>query len=146
VGPTGTDKTSPAERKRSTCTAIAIRTESDFQTFSAVLAGKAEMGEVIDGCTMQPGVLQFMHMEDVLMPTLHVRSVSEDLYNRLHALAREQNRSLSAQVITLLEQALKDVEQRQERSTSLQGIRRRRFIPPTKMADSTALLREDRSR
>lgn len=80
------------------------------------------------------------------MPTLHVRSVPEDLYKRLNSLAQEQNRSLSAQVVTLLELALRDVEQRQERKEALQGIRRRRFTPPAKMDDSTALLREDRIR
>jgi plasmid stability protein len=80
------------------------------------------------------------------MPTLHVRSVSEDLYNRLRQMAREQNRSLSAQVITLLERAMQAEEQLQERSTALQSLRRRRFVPPAKMADSAALLREDRSR
>ena len=80
------------------------------------------------------------------MPTLHVRSVPEDLYKRLHALAQEQNRSLSAQVVTLLEQALRDEEQRKEFSSVLQNIRRRRFAPPAKMGDSTVLLREDRFR
>jgi plasmid stability protein len=80
------------------------------------------------------------------MPTLHVRSVPEDLYRRLHALAQEQNRSLSAQVVTLLERALQDAELRQERANALQSIRRRRFSPPTQMTDSTSLFREDRSR
>jgi plasmid stability protein len=80
------------------------------------------------------------------MPTLHVRSVPEDLYRRLHALAQEQNRSLSAQVVTLLERALQDAELRQDQANALQSIRRRRFSPPAQLIDSTALLREDRSR
>jgi plasmid stability protein len=87
-----------------------------------------------------------MHQEVAHMPTLHVRSVPEELYQRLHALAREQNRSLSAQVVTLLEQAVHEAELRQERAAALQSIRRRRFAPPAQLADSTALLREDRSR
>lgn len=80
------------------------------------------------------------------MPTLHVRSVPDALYQRLQALAQEQNRSLSAQVVTLLEQAVRDAEQRQERLTALHSLRRRRFTPPDHLADSTSLLREDRAR
>jgi len=80
------------------------------------------------------------------MAILHVRGVSEDLYRRLHALADEQNRSLSAQIITLLEQAVQDAELRQERASALQNIRRRRFTPPDHLANSTILLSEDRAR
>jgi hypothetical protein len=80
------------------------------------------------------------------MPTLHVRSVPDDLYQRLQALAQDQNRSLSAQVVTLLEQALRQAALRQERVQALQSMRRRRFAPPTDLPDSTALLREDRAR
>jgi len=80
------------------------------------------------------------------MPTLHVRSVPEELYERVRTLAQEQNRSLSAQVVTLLDQALRLVEQSQERTAALQSLRRRRFIPPANLDDSTDLLREDRAR
>jgi hypothetical protein len=37
------------------------------------------------------------------MNTLHVRSVPDSLYKRIRSLANVKNRSLSAQVITLLE-------------------------------------------
>ena len=80
------------------------------------------------------------------MPTLHVRSVPEDLYSRLQELAQEQNRSLSAQVVTLLEQAVRDADLLKERATALERIRRRRYTPPDHFPDSTSLLREDRSR
>jgi plasmid stability protein len=78
------------------------------------------------------------------MPTLHVRNVPETLYDRLRERAQEQNRSLSAEVVMLLDFAL-------EESTAIQAqlldnIRRRRFFNPSAAGapDSTTLLREDR--
>jgi plasmid stability protein len=80
------------------------------------------------------------------MPTLHVRSVPEDLYQRLHELAQEQSRSLSAQVVTLLNRALQEEERRRQQVNTLKAIRRRRFSPPSNLPDSTELLHEDRLR
>lgn len=80
------------------------------------------------------------------MNTLHVRSVPDDLYRRLQELAKNRNRSLSAQVVELLSQSLEDEERRLQQTTALASIRRRRFTPPTKSPDSLELLREDRER
>lgn len=80
------------------------------------------------------------------MPTLHVRSVPEALYLRLQDLAQEQSRSLSAEVVILLEDALRDEEFRRRQASALQAIRRRRFSPPDALGDSTLLLRQDRER
>ncbi len=80
------------------------------------------------------------------MNTLHVRSVPDDLYQRLQRLAQARNRSLSAQVITMLAQAVEDEERRKKQEKVLMTIRRRRFSPPTKSPSSLELLREDRNR
>ncbi len=80
------------------------------------------------------------------MPTLHVRSVPEDLYARLQQRAAAQQRSLSAQVITLLEQALSAEQTRQRQSKLLARIRRRRAASAYRAPDSVRLLREDRQR
>jgi antitoxin FitA len=80
------------------------------------------------------------------MNTLHVRSVPDDLYQRLQQLAQARNRSLSAQVITMLAQAVEDEERRKKQEQVLMSIRRRRFVPPTKSPSSLDLLREDRNR
>ena len=80
------------------------------------------------------------------MATLHVRSVPDELYTRLRELAAARQRSLSAEVITLLEHALSDEERRQQQAKLLAGIRRRRFVPPPGSPDSVTLLREDRGR
>ena len=82
------------------------------------------------------------------MPILHVRNVPDDLYARIQRLAGTQNRSMSAQVISLLDQALKAEEARRSQARILAGIRRRRFSysSKAKAPDSVKLLREDRER
>ena len=80
------------------------------------------------------------------MNTLHVRSVPEDLYQRIRSMASVKNRSLSAQVITLLAQALEAEERRMEQAKVLTSIQRRRFIAPKNAPDSLELLHEDRAR
>lgn len=80
------------------------------------------------------------------MATLHVRGVPEDLHERLQRLARTQNRSLGAQVVTLLYRALQKEESRKRQGKLLAGIRRRRFALPPSARDSVELLREDRCR
>jgi plasmid stability protein len=80
------------------------------------------------------------------MPTLHVRNVPETLYDRLRKRAQERNRSLSAEVIVLLDLALEENAGKQRQL--LDTIRRRRFFDPVDVGapDSTTLLREDRER
>lgn len=80
------------------------------------------------------------------MNTLHVRSVPDDLYERLQQLARAQNRSLSAQVITMLAQAIEIEERRKKQAKTLKSIQRRRFKAPRNAPSSLDLLREDRTR
>ncbi|GAB4539469.1 MAG: hypothetical protein Fur002_04660 [Anaerolineales bacterium] len=80
------------------------------------------------------------------MNTLHVRSVPDDLYARLQRLAESQNRSLSAQVITMLVQAVESEEKRKKQAKTLNSIQRRRFKPPKNAPSSLDLLREDRTR
>jgi plasmid stability protein len=77
---------------------------------------------------------------------LHIRNVPETLYDRLKERAQTENRSLSAEVIVLLNQALSEAEQAQ--ADVLASIRRRRFFHPAgaNAPDSTTLLREDRQR
>lgn len=80
------------------------------------------------------------------MQTLHIRSVPDELYESLRALAQERQRSLSAQVILMLDRALIDEQRRQEQTEILATVRRRRFTPPPEAPNSTDLLRQDRER
>jgi plasmid stability protein len=80
------------------------------------------------------------------MPTLHVRNLPPDLYKRLQNLARSQRRSLSSQIISLLEKVLSEEEWRQSQAGVFTEIRRERFSFPGEVPDSVHLLREDRER
>lgn len=82
------------------------------------------------------------------MPTLHVRNVPDDLYTQLQKIAQTQNRSLSAQVITLLQAAIHAGEAREAQAQLLADSRRRRFVYPADadIPDSVTLLQEDRQR
>mgnify|MGYP001765998058 FL=1 len=80
------------------------------------------------------------------MPTLHIRSVPEDLYVRVQQLAQNSSRSLSAQVVTMLYDALEEEESRRAQGQALSAIRRRRFVPPAGTPSSVDLLRQDRQR
>jgi plasmid stability protein len=80
------------------------------------------------------------------MSVLLVRNVPDALYERLRRRAEAQRRSLSAEVITLLSQALDQEEQSPQ--ATLASIRSRRFFYPESVGapDSTTMLREDRER
>lgn len=88
------------------------------------------------------------------MATLYVRNLPDDLYQRLQELAKVENRSINAQVITLLQQALspqtQETEDQRRKNVPklLEEIRRRRESLPTdfEWLDSTELIREDRDR
>ena len=80
------------------------------------------------------------------MATLHVRNVPDSLYERLRRQAEAENRSLSAEVIILLNRALDTTPA--DQAALLASIRRRRSFEPAAVGapDSTTLLREDRNR
>ncbi|MEH2406875.1 FitA-like ribbon-helix-helix domain-containing protein [Nostoc sp.] len=88
------------------------------------------------------------------MATLYVRNLPDDLYAKLQELAASEHRSINAQVITLLEQALKteaqqtEEERRKNVPKLLEEIRLRREKLPTDIEwpDSTAMIREERDR
>ncbi len=79
------------------------------------------------------------------MATLHVRNVPDALYERLRRRAEIQNRSLSAEVISLLDRALDETV---DQAAVLARIQRRRTFTPEDVGapNSTSLLREDRER
>ena len=80
------------------------------------------------------------------MAILHVRNVPEELYERLQRRAESDRRSLSSEVIILLEWAIEEAEQNSE--AVLASIRQRRSFSPAvaDAPDSATLLRQDRGR
>lgn len=82
------------------------------------------------------------------MAILHVRNVPEKLYKRIQKLAEEENRSVTAEVIQLLNQGLQAREARRGVAETIERIRQRaqKVELPRGWKDSADLLREDRSR
>ncbi|HZQ08551.1 MAG TPA: hypothetical protein VFD70_18360 [Anaerolineae bacterium] len=82
------------------------------------------------------------------MAILHVRNVPDKIYADIQTLAAERNRSVSAEVITLLQEALRQEQLRRKQAALLADIRRRRYVYPKqkRVPDSVTLLREDRAR
>ena len=82
------------------------------------------------------------------MATLHVRSVPDDLYEDIRSLASERKRSLSAQVVTMLENSVREERRRPAFSEIVGQMRRDRHEYPKGkgIPDSVELLREDRAR
>lgn len=88
------------------------------------------------------------------MTTLHALNIPDELYEQLQELAKAENSSVDAQVITILQNALQTKTQpiQDERYKNvpklLEETRLRRESRRTDMEwpDSTALIREDRDR
>lgn len=83
-----------------------------------------------------------------MMPTLYVRDFPEHLHSKIKDLAGKTCRSLSAQVIVLIDEALKLEDIQAVRTDALDRIaeRRRSFVSPPGATDSLSILREDRNR
>ncbi len=82
------------------------------------------------------------------MATLHVRNVPDQLYKRISKLAEEENRSVTAEVIRLLNQGVRAREARRDAADVIDRIRRRaqKVELPRGWTDSADLVREDRRR
>ena len=80
------------------------------------------------------------------MATLHVRNIPPALHQRIRKLAVAEDVSLSAEVVALLDGAVRDREMRRRHKRLLAEIRRQRFKAPEGAPGTLALLREDRDR
>lgn len=77
------------------------------------------------------------------MATLHIRSFPENLYQQLSRLADKERRSLSQEVVVLLEQVMESPASAQ--AEVLSALDRLRFRPGKKKIPSTLeVLREER--
>ena len=83
------------------------------------------------------------------MPTLYVENVPADLYEALRMRASERRKSISAEVITLLEENVptaKELASRRELLNLARRIRARRPRAPGPFPSSEVMQREDRGR
>jgi plasmid stability protein len=78
------------------------------------------------------------------MSTLYVRNIPEHIYDQVRKIAEYQGQSLSAYVVTILQQAVEDEKVRDARAEALSNIRRRRRHLPADAPDSVAVLRQIR--
>jgi len=78
------------------------------------------------------------------MPTLQIE-IPNHLYQQLREIARSQGQSLSAYVVTALEQTIDDEKTRAARSKAFASIRQRRRPLPANAPDSVTLIRKIRS-
>ena len=76
------------------------------------------------------------------MAILHVRNVPDDLYERLKKRAAAERRSVSAEVISMLERQLPAKRPLAEVLAEIDRINQLYPLPPN-MPDVTELLRED---
>jgi plasmid stability protein len=78
------------------------------------------------------------------MAVLHVRDISDALYRRMQKIAKEHGRSLSAEVIALLEQAVRQEDVRRRQAKLLKTIRDERWTPPSGAPEASAALLQAR--
>lgn len=79
------------------------------------------------------------------MATLYVKDVPEELYRKLKEMATRDRRSISAETIVLLEEAIgHPKKERDEIMASIEKIRSKYRLKPGKTL--VELLREDRNR
>ena len=81
------------------------------------------------------------------MPLLQVREVPQDLYEKISKVAKQENRSIAQQTITLLKEALNLKQERlAKRKAVLEEIKNFQTEDFKKFPDPAELIREDRKR
>lgn len=81
------------------------------------------------------------------MPLLQIRECPEEIYKKVALVAKRQNRTITQQVVVLLEKGLGQEESNIERRKQLLCKIESRQIPDkVKAIDAVALIREDRDR
>jgi plasmid stability protein len=80
------------------------------------------------------------------MPVLHLDNVPNEVYEPVVHLALAHNRTVEAEAVSLLRQALFSELGGRSQGELLANLRRRSFTPPPGTPDSVELLREDRER
>jgi plasmid stability protein len=83
------------------------------------------------------------------MPTLYVENIPTDLYQALRKRARENRKSIAAEVISLLERNVptaKELQSRREFYNRMAELRARQPESPGPFPTAEEMIREDRER
>ena len=83
-------------------------------------------------------------MQKVSMPTLQVRNIPQELYDRIKKSAESERRSLSQQTIILLDEALTDRAKETARKAALERILSRSPIMDLDPVDIVRSMRDER--
>ncbi|MCB0629271.1 MAG: hypothetical protein KDD15_06060 [Lewinella sp.] len=83
-------------------------------------------------------------MQKVSMPTLQVRNIPQELYDRIKQSAESERRSLSQQTIILLDEALTDRAKETARKAALERILSRSPIMDLDPVDIVRSMRDER--
>jgi len=78
------------------------------------------------------------------MAILYVRDIPDKLYKRLKQLAASENRSVTAQVIAIVEAAVAEEEARRKQAAALDAMIRDAWTPPPDAPDVVTMLRQIR--
>jgi len=87
-------------------------------------------------------------MHEKIMPTLQIRNLPQELYEKLKASALESKRSMTQEAILLLRRSLEtSIEDRKDRITKLQALSDKLEKPEgANTEEITRWIREDRDR
>ena len=83
------------------------------------------------------------------MATLYVENVPDEIYKALRKRARDNRKSIAAEVISLLEQNIPTEEELKRRRKAFEGLARLRARPPLgpgPFQSAEEMIREDRER
>jgi plasmid stability protein len=83
------------------------------------------------------------------MPTLYVENVPKDVYEALRKRAKDNRKSIAAEVIELLEQNIptaEELKKRREFARKLREISSREPLSPGPFPSAEEMIREDRDR
>ena len=83
------------------------------------------------------------------MPTLYVENVPKDVYEALRKRAKENRKSIAAEVIELLQQNIptaEELKKRREFARKLREISSRQPLSPGPFPSTEEMIREDRDR
>jgi len=83
------------------------------------------------------------------MATLYVENIPDDLYRALRARARQNRKSIAAEVLSLLEQNIPTASELKRRQKLVKQLAQIRSIAPSTQgpfASSEEMIREDRER
>ena len=83
------------------------------------------------------------------MATLYVEKVPEDVYKALRKRAKQNGRSMAAEVIALLKQNVPTAQQLRKRQKAYEELRKLRAMPPLTpgpFPSAEEMIREDRER